>query len=300
MRASLMYQNFESTIKELTFDPSPPHRHHYFELIYVLKGSGVHQINAGNYNYEKGSLFLLTPEDEHSFKPLSDTAFFIVDFTKNFFLQRINKEQRFTTASDLFEKLEFIFHNQERLKGEVITGEKDKEFAGILIERLIAEKQNPAKGPDNLPKNIVFLLLDLIARSIRQQVVYPAKRASTQQMIHEIINYLQQNIYYNDLIKVEQIAAHFYKTKDYISLYFKKQTDINLKDFIINYKLELVKTRLLYSDLTISEITSELGFTDESHLNKTFKKKFGQTANQYRINHFCKRDATVSRDAEEK
>jgi AraC family L-rhamnose operon regulatory protein RhaS len=280
-----MYQDFVTTIKELTFDPSPPHRHHYFELIYVLKGSGVHQINAGNYNYERGNLFLLTPEDEHSFKPLSDTAFFIIDFTKNFFLQRSNKEQRFTTASDLFEKLEYIFHNQERLKGDVITGENDKEFAGILVERLITEKQNPAKEPDNLPQNIVFLLLDLIARSIRQQVLYPLKRVRTQQMIHEIINYVQQNIYYNDLIKAEQIADHFHKTKDYISLYFKKQTGVNLKDFIINYKLELVKTRLLYSDLTISEIAAELGFTDESHLNKTFKKKFGQTANHYRSKH---------------
>jgi AraC-like DNA-binding protein len=280
-----MYQDFITTIKELTFDPSPPHRHHYFELIYVLQGSGIHQINANNYNYEKGNLFLLTPEDEHTFKPLAATAFFIIDFTKNFFLQRNNKEQRFTTSSDLFEKLEYIFHNQERLKGDVITGEKDKEFAGILIERLIAERQNPAKEPDNLAKNIVFLLLDLIARSIRQQIVYPLKRARTQQMIHEIINYLQQNIYYNDLIKFEQIAANFHKTKDYISLYFKKQTGINLKDFIINYKLELVKTRLLYSDLTISEIASELGFTDESHLNKTFKKKFGQTAHHYRSKH---------------
>jgi AraC family L-rhamnose operon regulatory protein RhaS len=285
MRASLIYQDFVTSIKELAFDPSPPHRHHYFELIYVLKGSGIHQINAGNYNYEKGNLFLLTPEDEHTFKPLSATAFFIIDFTKNFFLQRSHKEQRLANASDLFEKLEYIFHNQERLKGDVITGEKDKEFAGILIERLIAEKQNPTKEPDNLPKNIVFLLLDLIARSIRQQIVYPLKRARTQQMIHEIINYVQQNIYYNDLIKIEQIAAHFHKTKDYISLYFKKQTGINLKDFIINYKLELVKTRLQYSDLTISEIAAELGFTDESHLNKTFKKKFGQTANHYRRKH---------------
>jgi len=285
MRASLMFQDFSTTIKELTFNPSPPHRHHYFELIYVLNGSGIHQINANNYHYEKGNLFLLTPEDIHTFQPLAATAFFIIDFTKNFFLQRSNKEHRVTPTSDLFEKLEYIFHNQERLKGDVITGEKDKEFAGILIERLIDEKQHPSKEPDNLVKNIVFLLLDLIARSIRQQIVYPLKRARTQQMIHEIINYLQQNIYYNDLIKVDQIAAHFHKTKDYISLYFKKQTGINLKDFIINYKLELVKTRLLYSDLTISEIASELGFTDESHLNKTFKKKFGQTANHYRGKH---------------
>ena len=39
----------------------------------------------------------------------------------------------------------------------------------------------------------------------------------------------------------------------------------------------------MHSDLTISQIADELEFTDESHLNKTFKLIHGQTAKQYRI-----------------
>lgn len=50
----------------------------------------------------------------------------------------------------------------------------------------------------------------------------------------------------------------------------------------LDYKLELVKARLLYTDLTISQIVFELNFTDESHLNKVFKKKYRMTAKQYK------------------
>ena len=44
-----------------------------------------------------------------------------------------------------------------------------------------------------------------------------------------------------------------------------------MQQYILNYKLKLVENRLLHSEMRISEIVAELGFTDESHLNKLFK-----------------------------
>jgi AraC-like DNA-binding protein len=85
-------------------------------------------------------------------------------------------------------------------------------------------------------------------------------------------------------VTVKNIAEAFHKSPDHISNYFKQQTGITLKDYITNYKLELVKNRLLYSDMTVSEIATEFVFTDESHLNKIFKKNFGMSANAFRKN----------------
>ncbi len=45
-----------------------------------------------------------------------------------------------------------------------------------------------------------------------------------------------------------------------------------MQQYILNYKLKLVENRLLHSEMRISEIVAEVGFTDESHLNKLFKK----------------------------
>ena len=41
-----------------------------------------------------------------------------------------------------------------------------------------------------------------------------------------------------------------------------------MQQYILNYKLKLVESKLLHSQMRISEIVCELGFTDESHLNK--------------------------------
>lgn len=46
--------------------------------------------------------------------------------------------------------------------------------------------------------------------------------------------------------------------------------------------MKLVENRLLHSEMRIYEIVTELGFTDESHLNKLFKKYRGCTPSSFR------------------
>lgn len=43
-----------------------------------------------------------------------------------------------------------------------------------------------------------------------------------------------------------------------------------------------METRLLYTDMRINEIAEEFGFTDESHLNRIFKKYKAQSPTAFR------------------
>ncbi|MCH2195639.1 MAG: AraC family transcriptional regulator [Kordia sp.] len=52
---------------------------------------------------------------------------------------------------------------------------------------------------------------------------------------------------------------------------------MSLHEYIIKAKLKLVEIRLLNSNFTISEIADDLGFTDASHLSKTFKRYVGSS-----------------------
>lgn len=108
------------------------------------------------------------------------------------------------------------------------------------------------------------------------------KKENPKSKIHEIAAYIQQHIYDKDVIKLERLAAYFNKSADHLSRYFKAQTGRTIKEYITRYKLNLIQTRLKFSDLTISEIADEMNFTDESHLNKTFKNVYGKTAYQFK------------------
>ena len=73
-------------------------------------------------------------------------------------------------------------------------------------------------------------------------------------------------------IKAKEICRHFGISPNYLGKYFKKQTNETMQQYILNYKMKMVESRLLHSDMRINEIVEELGFTDESHLNRLFKK----------------------------
>jgi hypothetical protein len=66
--------------------------------------------------------------------------------------------------------------------------------------------------------------------------------------------------------------------------FFKKQVKMSLREYIIKAKLKLVEIRLLNSDFTLTQIADELGFTDVSHLSKTFKRYAGTSIREFKNN----------------
>ncbi len=236
-----IYPDFELAVKKIQTKTGTPHRHRYFEMMYVLQGHGKHIINGNQYNYQKGDLFLLNTYDTHSFITVTPSEMCIVDFTGSFFSFIRSDEKNNYPSVGFFEQLEYIFHNQYRLKGNIIAKEKDKQWADSLIERLLSEKENSEYGSTEMCKNIVFLLLQLTARYIQEQSLFPLQTRRAQSMVQNITNYIHQHIYHSEQLKIEVIAAHCCKSKDHISLYFKKQTGITLKDYILSYKFELIK-----------------------------------------------------------
>ena len=83
-------------------------------------------------------------------------------------------------------------------------------------------------------------------------------------------------------IRDSTISQHFGISQNYLGRYFKKHTNETMQQYIIKYKLKLVENRLLHSEMRINEIAAELGFTDESHLNKLFKKYKGVIPSEFR------------------
>ncbi|MFY7786332.1 MAG: AraC family transcriptional regulator [Thermoflexibacteraceae bacterium] len=283
MKTFSLFQEFDVTVYEADKWEFDTHRHTFFEIIYILEGKGVHLLNDNHYVYGKDSLFLLSPDDYHKFDIQEFTKFCIITFNKVYFSREHQSQNGLLDFGTLLKKLELIFSNVHYLQNEVKYGEEDIIFTRQLLQRIIVEHQNKAPYYESILQNSIFLLLGLIARHLQLHLQTEFKQKNTKSEISDMLLYIQHNIYDNDKLTIEAIADHFLKSKNYISLYFKAQTGTSLKDYILNYKLTLAKNRLLCSHLTISEIAYELGFTDDSHLNKLFKKKYQKTAKQYKM-----------------
>ncbi|WP_283636575.1 helix-turn-helix domain-containing protein [Aquaticitalea lipolytica] len=159
----------------------------------------------------------------------------------------------------------------------------DRAHLVSLVNMVTTEYLNKLSNDIFIIQNSLSVILHLIARNIQYINVETIKEIKSSK-IQQIINFIHSNIYNAEVLTTKSLAEEFHMADNYISEYFKKHTDVSLKKYIINYKLKLVETRLKYTDAQDSEIAIELGFTDSSHLNKTFKAYKGISLSVYKAN----------------
>lgn len=274
-----LHKPFEIEFIEVNHCPIKEHRHTFFELIYIAKGSGTQQVNNHSLEYCQDNLFLLMPQDVHYFKCTTTTSFLFIRFN-DIYLDGQKVKAEHTSLGEWVPKMEYIFQNNNHLPGCILREQSDKPLVRALVDAIIREYVNQKTLHKEIVQQLVNTLLTVVARNISLSL--PEKRQESSTLSLDILNYIHQNIYSPELLKAANIAGHFNISLNYISEYFKKQTGENLQQYITTYKLRLVETRLQYSDMRMNEIVSELGFTDESHLHRTFKKYKGLSPSEFR------------------
>lgn len=270
-----LYHPFEVDVKELVSFPKVLEVNNFFKLIYIIDGSGVQFIGNNKFDYRKGNLFLITPQDTHSFDITTPTTFFFLRFEDSFISPKVDKEK------DMAQHMDYILQNASHRPGCILKNKSDKPLIALLVESILNELKNEQLYHQKIIEQIVTTMITVVARNIALKLPKNIKE-NTGETVLEILNYIQQNIFEPKMLKSEIMSAHFGISNDYLGKYFKKQAGETLQGYISNYKLRLIETRLLHSDMRINEIAYELNYTDESHLNKAFKKFKGISPSEYR------------------
>lgn len=97
--------------------PLPKHSHNYYELIYILKGSGWHHLNHLLMPYKPGDLFLISPDDEHYFEVKQASGFCFIKFNDSYFTvkRQLSPDMLINTAptdimrNPLLKELKLVF-----------------------------------------------------------------------------------------------------------------------------------------------------------------------------------------------
>lgn len=277
MKRYLLHTPFNIYHFEASEWQHPLHNHTYFELIFILRGSGIHNINGNFFTYGHGDVFLLGPEDFHSFDIRELTEFCFIRFNEPF--SRVLSESEETKWKPIIETLLNI---PLQSRGSLIKDKQDKvKLLNLLfvLESEYENNQNPYYEivRDSLMRSILIIL----GRKLRQSDEV-GQAPTYSDSAEAILLYVKKNIYFPSRLSIEELARKFNMAPNYISIFFKKQVGESIKQYISNYKFGLIEARLTYSKLTLSEIAHEFSFTDESHFCRQFKKHGGLTPSEFR------------------
>ena len=269
-----LYEPFSISVATLDEYKSRKRQYSFFELVYILSGTGRKIINGLTMDYEPGSLFLVTPEDTSCFEIASTTTFFFLRFNKSF----LNPNG---LLAENGRRLVVILENANQRPCAIFQTAAVKPLIRQVIEGIIREGADREVCWDKMLSHLINTLLMIVGRSIIQHLPEELKDEQEEKTL-DILQYIQANIYQPQLTKADNIAKTFGISLTYLSRYFKKHTGKNMQDYITGYKTKLIENRLLNSTKRVSEIVDEFGFTDESHLNKFFKKQLGVNPSDYR------------------
>lgn len=261
-------------VKEVAFSCAH-HSHTYYEIVYIHSGEGMHYFNESHIPYSAGDLFLVSPGDHHDFTIENPTHFTYIKFTEAYFnsKQHLSPDEFYSSTPESIMKLRSL---------KEIKIEFEDPYKSIIqstIHNIVY--YSSLKKADN--SQTVFYLILTIFGMIKEVMQTRAIRLNDNDPNSEqISSYIHEHIYEREKVTIKNIAEHFNISPTYFSNFFKRIFGISYQNYLDSYRIKLVEKRIETGGLKFKQIADEFGFTDVSHMAKSFKKQTGISPTQFR------------------
>lgn len=283
MERKVLHQPFELYVSDMEHLNERPLIYHFFEIVQILSGEGHRIVNRNTFPYRKGSIFLFTPLDCRGFESETPTRLCAIRFSE-VFLGKCKTAQDRDRITLWLKQLEHIFFHHNRFQELLVKQPGDCHLITSLIDNLMREYQHDQPYREENLQHFVTLILNILARNVEDKTAITGASRVPEPLINGMLLHIHQHIGDPEKLRIDFLASRFNLSENYVGEYFRKLTGESLQHYITQYRIKLVQQRLTNSALTVSQIAGELGFTDESHLSRQFRKYIGIGPAEYRKN----------------
>lgn len=245
-----------------------PHKHSFYEVLWLTSGKSTNVIDYHQTVVEPQTLFFISPGQLHLMSSAQKVKGYSITFTEEFLLLTANNKERLLALSFL--------DNNYASPSLKLTPAAQIELQAVL-QLLEQEVMLTEKSPVIIG-NLLFAMLNKIQRII------DGKKE----------NHNQANVI--RFKKFKSIVENHFKTQKGLPFYagellitphrlnqISKMVSGKTAGEVIRERLLLEAKRLLvHTDLTISEISDDLGFEDISYFSRQFREKELVTPSTYR------------------
>lgn len=98
--------------------------------------------------------------------------------------------------------------------------------------------------------------------------------------LYQILSYIQEH--YQEKITLEEIAEQIHLCKSECCRFFKSQMKVSLFEYLLQYRIEKSLPLLQNTELSVTEVAWQTGFSSPCYYARIFKKELHCTPRQYR------------------
>ena len=153
-----------------------------------------------------------------------------------------------------------------------------KDLKEQLLNELLYIVHNAEESPFHLIGHL-YLFLDHLIQSSKRSNSAPSSKMSDY-YIKEAIHYIEQNFQNN--ISIEEIASVCGINRSYFGKIFKKALGRSPQEFLMNYRMLKATELLKLTSLSIAEIGSAVGYENQLHFSRAFKRIYGISPREWR------------------
>lgn len=231
------------------------HCHDFFQIVYVVEGKGDIYIGERKYLLESNGICVIPPGVKHCF----------------------NAQSKMTTIEVKF----YIKHNEfgERIMGCSPMFKLNDDSLLFLLKSAVKEYNSKKIYKVQMLSAIIYQALIKIIRNdmaIEIAVSSPEK----DHRIQKIEKYINKHLF--EKITLSDLAKEIYMNPDSLIDFYKRHFNITPMKHINKMRIIRAKDFLLHSELSITQIADNCGYSSVHHFSKRFKEEMGISPEQFR------------------
>ena len=288
------HMNYAGTLLEQLFIPAginaeiqhlpryldiPAHRHEFFEVICILKGTCLHTVEEAANTMGPGDITIIPPGVQHHLLGSADGLGLTVKIRRSTFDHTFPALLRDNSPlADYFTRALFAKRYQNSL---TFHCREDTVLSDLLLTML---QQQYAQKPyyRNVMEGLLTVFFSYLLQNYEDTIEFSRTRHAPQERMSAVENYLLHNY---RTATLESVAAEFYLTPSYLSTVFKEQTGRTFSAALQEIRMERAARYLTETNEKISHICGLVGYSDTTQFIRTFKKYYNMTPRQFRVAH---------------
>lgn len=271
LKEDLHYQ-LSNYIMMYKINPGPYylHWHNEVELMYVTNGTVYYTVNQENITLKKGDFIIVNSGDIHSLGESDSSGEAYILVVNMDLLQKTFSMKDFFTA---------VF------PGNILG--QDENYKQILpaIEMLFREYNQQEEIRESCIAALIQLIFIYSTRcyALSRPLTLPNKRIKESETCRQIIDFFDKTE--PSQYQLENLADYMGYSVNHLCKVFKRIFGRSFHQYAVDLKIAHAQEMLRNTNLKISEISTQCGFSSERVFNIAFKKAVQLSPTRYRKNY---------------